>query len=334
MPAYHCRTAVEPVRHCGGAIRFYNVRRDCTVDPADVRARLSVRTRALFVIHYFGFPQPLGPLVALCRQHGLRLIEDCAHVLVGAADGVPLGATGDIAVFSWRKFLPIYDGGQLVVNDPRCTLHVPWSRYTLAARARNLQDGLERLANDSESRILRRAPAAARRLLGGARRLLRPSASSASAVAVDSTSEEFDPRHVNVAISPFSRRVLRRSDLSEVVRRRRASYERLQAALAPLAAIRPLFPALPPEGCPWVFPLLAPATPDLNRLLRQEGIPSFTWEGVIDPALPLADFPDADYLYHNLVLLPAHQDLTEREIGLLSATIGRVVASAVGSSHV
>jgi hypothetical protein len=46
------------------------------------------------------------------------LIEDCAHVLCGESEGEPIGTIGDAAVFSWRKFLPLYDGADLVLNRP------------------------------------------------------------------------------------------------------------------------------------------------------------------------------------------------------------------------
>src|SRR5262249_14275549 len=99
-------------------VDFYSTKRDCTVDLLDIIGRITPTTRALLVVHYFGFPQGIHELREICKRHQIALIEDCAHVLCGDIDGQPLGSFGDAAIFSWRKFLPIYDGGELVINRP------------------------------------------------------------------------------------------------------------------------------------------------------------------------------------------------------------------------
>ena len=114
VPAYHSASMVPPVLHLGAEPVFYRVGADGSVDLADVAARLDGATRAIMVTHYFGFPQAMAAIRALCDAHGLQLLEDCAHSLFGSADGRPLGAWGDYAAASTMKFLPIYEGGCLV----------------------------------------------------------------------------------------------------------------------------------------------------------------------------------------------------------------------------
>src|SRR5437867_1289218 len=82
------------------------------------------------------------------NAHGLALIEDCAHVLSGEVEGKSLGTIGDAAVFSWRKFLPIYDGAELVINRPVRQVAIQWTSegglFTLKVAANMLDASLGR----------------------------------------------------------------------------------------------------------------------------------------------------------------------------------------------
>src|SRR5690606_29771179 len=97
---------------------FYRVQPDLRVDVADLAARMDRNVRAVLVTHYFGVPQDLKPVRALCEQHGAALIEDCAHALFSRAGPSPVGADGDFAVYSLRKSLALPHGGALVSREP------------------------------------------------------------------------------------------------------------------------------------------------------------------------------------------------------------------------
>ncbi len=78
---------------------------------------LTNRTRAIVVIHEFGYPHPqLEALLGVAAERCIPLIEDCAHSLDSTYDGRPLGSFGDYAVFSLSKVLPVEVGGVLVGN--------------------------------------------------------------------------------------------------------------------------------------------------------------------------------------------------------------------------
>lgn len=82
-------------------------------------------TRAIVVIHEFGYPHPgLRELLALARERGIPLIEDCAHSLDSTLDGAPLGSFGDFAIFSLSKVAPVAAGGVLVVTADSSA---PWA---------------------------------------------------------------------------------------------------------------------------------------------------------------------------------------------------------------
>jgi dTDP-4-amino-4,6-dideoxygalactose transaminase len=125
VPAFNCASLVEPIRRYGAKAAFYKIDADCSADFDDIERRIDSTTRAIVVIHYFGFPERLERFRELCARRGVYLIEDCAHVLTGAAGAIPLGATGDVSIFSWRKFLPVGDGGQLVINTGSSSRQTP-----------------------------------------------------------------------------------------------------------------------------------------------------------------------------------------------------------------
>ena len=75
---------------------------------------MTTRTRALYIIHPFGWPQQLTEIDAWRRARALLLVEDCALSLFSRlADGSPIGTKGDASVFSLPKSLPMPDGGAI-----------------------------------------------------------------------------------------------------------------------------------------------------------------------------------------------------------------------------
>jgi dTDP-4-amino-4,6-dideoxygalactose transaminase len=71
----------------------------------------------VFLIHYFGLPQvDVNDFVAMCRRYGAKVIEDCAHTVLGGLEGRRLGSYGDYAIFSIHKSISTNDGGFFIDN--------------------------------------------------------------------------------------------------------------------------------------------------------------------------------------------------------------------------
>ena len=81
VPAYNCGTEVDPLIKAKVTPVLYRVDREARIDIEDIRRRTTHRTRAIFVIHYFGWPQPVGELARWCHEKGIRPNEDCAQSL-------------------------------------------------------------------------------------------------------------------------------------------------------------------------------------------------------------------------------------------------------------
>jgi len=86
---------------------------------AGVAARITERTGAIVVTHLFGNPAEIEAIVALARDHGVAVVEDCAQAFLAAASGRLLGTFGDIGVFSLQqgKHITTGEGGLVITDD-------------------------------------------------------------------------------------------------------------------------------------------------------------------------------------------------------------------------
>lgn len=89
------------------------------LDPGDVEARITSRTRAIIAVHMLGNPARIRELKAVADRHGLVLIEDCAQAFGATYDGRWVGGYGAAGIYSFNEFKTITcgDGGLLVTDD-------------------------------------------------------------------------------------------------------------------------------------------------------------------------------------------------------------------------
>ena len=101
------------------------------MDVNHVADRITPRTRAIMVVHIYGLPVDMDPIVTLAAKHGLKIIEDAAEMIGQAYKGRPCGGFGDISTFSFypNKHLTTGEGGIVLVDDS-----------TLAERCRSLRN--------------------------------------------------------------------------------------------------------------------------------------------------------------------------------------------------
>ncbi len=117
----------DPIVHFGGLAslyfnavpRFVDVKYDTfLMDPASLRANISPRSKAVIVTHMWGQCAEMDQITAICEEHNLFLIEDCAHAVGATWQGRHAGTWGDLGVFSFQqgKHLPTGDGAMIVTN--------------------------------------------------------------------------------------------------------------------------------------------------------------------------------------------------------------------------
>jgi dTDP-4-amino-4,6-dideoxygalactose transaminase len=107
------------ILHAGLTPVFADVDEHLCLDPADVRRKVTDRTRAVSFVGMGGNVGGLDEVRALCRERGLKLVLDAAHMAGTRHQGVHAGAETDVAVFSYQavKNLPTADAGMICFAD-------------------------------------------------------------------------------------------------------------------------------------------------------------------------------------------------------------------------
>lgn len=93
--------------------------RTACIDPEDIRRKITRRTKAIMVVHPFGYIAPMDEIVAIAREHGIPVIEDCSHAHGATYKGRKVGTLGDIGCFSFQasKLMNAIEGGILITNN-------------------------------------------------------------------------------------------------------------------------------------------------------------------------------------------------------------------------
>ncbi len=316
MPSYNQGLEVEVLLRRGMKARYYRVDQDLRVDLDHVRKQLSPEIKALYVIHYLGFPVPIEPLRAIAREHGIKLIEDCALALYSRAPEGPLGSFGDMSLFCLYKSLPVPHGGALVLNRPDAPLppvaRTPGWQSTTAYLAHRMLDSLE----------LSWGGLGLYRLVPLFRGMARGVKRAAAAEVVPIYAAKFQVELVDLGISWTTRYILERVDARTVVARRRANYQLLSSLLDP--KVRQLRPELPEGVCPLTLPILVRDRQRIYEKLFADGVETVTRWPRPHPDIPVAEFPDATFLREQVLEIPVHQGLGATHIRHIAPKINEL----------
>jgi dTDP-4-amino-4,6-dideoxygalactose transaminase len=113
---------LNAVRVSGGEVVLADISSmsDWAMDPADIERKITPRTKAVMIVHYAGYACDMNVIKAICKKHGLKLIEDCAHAPGGEYLGRKLGTFGDLSAWSFfsNKNLAVGEGGMVATRDP------------------------------------------------------------------------------------------------------------------------------------------------------------------------------------------------------------------------
>jgi len=119
VPGFTYVASISAIVYTGALPVLAEVDTSLNLDPADVEARITPRTKAIMVVHMLGNPARLRELKALADRHGLLLVEDCAQTFGASYHGQAVGSYGAVGILSFNEFKTITcgDGGMIVTND-------------------------------------------------------------------------------------------------------------------------------------------------------------------------------------------------------------------------
>lgn len=308
LPGYFCNEALDPVRQLSIRLKFYSIKTDLTPDfeRLEQTANAEAGLQIFVVVHYFGFPNATSKASEFCKQLGMILFEDAAHMLsLGSETG-----KGELIIFSPRKVLALPSGGLLL------------ARKNFVASLQSA--GVENDWSESLSWVARRLTQ--KILLQLHMPWHRFKSSDETTLAVDGRNGTVSARP---AANRYSLKLLRviESDFQATIARRRANYTRLLQLIKAFDAVKPLFADLPNDVCPYAFPLLVKqGSQKVVRKLKESGVMASRW-----PDLPpevtndSADHEIAIDTYQRLMLLPIHQSLNAEDMDTVGSTLQRAI---------
>jgi perosamine synthetase len=90
------------------------------LDVSKIEEKINKNTKAIMVVHLFGHPVDMDPVLKIAKKHNLKIIEDCAESHGVEYKGKKVGSIGDIAAFSFfaNKTITCGEGGMVTTNSP------------------------------------------------------------------------------------------------------------------------------------------------------------------------------------------------------------------------
>jgi perosamine synthetase len=120
VPSYQWHLAVTPILACHGVPVFCEIDpKTLTIDPNDIEKRITERTKAICVVHIWGIPADMDPVMEIARAHDIAVIEDCSHAHGNLYKGRKVGTIGDMGCFSLQmsKSMTGGEAGIFITNN-------------------------------------------------------------------------------------------------------------------------------------------------------------------------------------------------------------------------
>jgi dTDP-4-amino-4,6-dideoxygalactose transaminase len=120
VPAYTFMATPAAVVAVGAIPIIAEIDESLMLDPADVEAKITPRTKAVIPVHMVGLPADMNGIMRVARRHGLKVLEDGCQADGGSYKGKRIGAIGHVGAFSFNYYKNVTcgEGGAVVTNDP------------------------------------------------------------------------------------------------------------------------------------------------------------------------------------------------------------------------
>lgn len=325
LPAYHCRTMVDPALSLRLRVHFYSVSENLMPCREALEALLSVEraksasSRLLIVLpDYFGFPQQLEEVRALCDFYGAELIRDRSHALCSLADEMIGILPTETLVASPYKFVGSEDGGSLIMQAKSTSSSVLQGQGWRAEMR-----GWVHLIRNKIKTLIPHGVLDPELLSDELATLFSKHAAKGVSLKefVNKPSSQFVETAERQRSLAASRWLLSLADLDDLAEKRRRNFRLWVDAAAKIPHCRVLFPDVPDNCVPYMFPLYLEAPDTHFYLLKQLGVPVGRWDEIA-----VSDCPMAAKYRLGLIHLPCHQDLNLADMKWLIAALDTVLS--------
>lgn len=120
-PSLTFAASVNCIRYVGAIPVFCDIKsfEHLNIDASKIEQLITVKTKAIIVVHMAGFPADMDTIMSIARKYNLKVIEDACHGPLSEYKGKKLGTIGDVGCFSFfsNKNISTGEGGMLVTND-------------------------------------------------------------------------------------------------------------------------------------------------------------------------------------------------------------------------
>jgi len=120
MPTFTIISPAASVVRAGGVLLLVdNDPLTWNMDVNQIEGRITEKTKAIIVVHIYGLPTDMKPVLDIAKKYNLRVIEDAAEMHGQTYYGKPCGSFGDISIFSFypNKHITTGEGGMIVTDD-------------------------------------------------------------------------------------------------------------------------------------------------------------------------------------------------------------------------
>jgi perosamine synthetase len=120
VPTLTYVASANAIVYCGAKPVFVDSLPDTwQIDPADVRRKITPKTKAIMAVHIYGHPCEMDELKTIAKEHNLFLVEDAAEGFGSKYKGKYTGTFGDVSIFSFfgNKTITTGEGGMVVTNN-------------------------------------------------------------------------------------------------------------------------------------------------------------------------------------------------------------------------
>lgn len=289
LPEYICDSVIQAFNKFD--IKYYSLLDDLSVDIDDLHSKVNDKTRAVFLMHYFGALQPAETLMQIQNMKNKNkfiIIEDTTHSIFSKTHTV-----GDYCVCSLRKWFAIPDGGVLYSTRSLESLNIEsLKRNTRIEKAYGMMLKTLYLDGGLESNLLYRK------------------------IFVESE-KKIDEYKEIARLSSFSEYLLKCYNIKDITSARKANYQYLlekikQIGLSPIVKVED-------DWCPFVLPIQKDRRDDLREYLIENRVYcAVHWP--LDSS-PLYDNIRSRQLSERILSLPIDQRYGVNEISYLASVL-------------